>query len=64
MPDSEDKTGADEETIPQTSLHGYKEGRKEDIKGDTDALQSNEPHKQQQDVLEGEDELDLPHEKA
>jgi hypothetical protein len=39
-------------------------GRKDDVSGDSDALESNDPAKQQQDVLEGEDELRLPHEKT
>ena len=64
MPDPDDKTQADEESLPSTPLHAYKEGRKEDVSGDADALESNEPHKQQADVLEGEDEFGLPHEKA
>jgi hypothetical protein len=63
MPDREGKTKADEEDTPDTSLHAYKEGREEDIKGDAQALQSNDPNKQQQDKLEGEDELSLPHDK-
>jgi hypothetical protein len=63
MPDSEGKTKADEDKTEGTSLHAYKEGRKEDISGDADKLQSNDPKDQQQDVLEGEDELSLPHEK-
>ncbi len=64
MPDPEGNTTADEETLPQTPLHAYKEGRKDDVSGDADALESNDPGDQQQDRLEGEDELDLPHEKA
>ncbi len=64
MPDPEDKTKADEESLPSTPLHAYKEGRKEDISGDADALESNDPDKQQAETLEGEDELQLPHEKA
>ncbi len=64
MPDKDGNTKADEETIPDTPLHAYKEGRKDDVSGDADALESNEPHKQQQHALEGDDELELPHEKA
>jgi hypothetical protein len=64
MPDKDGATKADEETTPTTSLHAYKEGRKGDVSGDADALESNDPKQQQQDKLEGEDELTLPHEKA
>jgi hypothetical protein len=63
MPDREDNTTASEDAIPDTSLHAYKEGRKDDVSGDADALESNDPQDQQQDTLEGDDELDLPHEK-
>lgn len=36
MPDPNDETKADEETLPRTSLHAYKEGgdRERDVKGD------------------------------
>ena len=63
MPDREGNTKASEDAIPDTSLHAYKEGRKEDVSGNADALESNDPKDQQQDTLEGDDELDLPHEK-
>ena len=63
MPDKDGNTNASEETTPNTSLHAYKDGRKEDVSGDSDALESNDPAKQQQDVLEGEEELSLAHEK-
>jgi hypothetical protein len=63
MPDKDGNTQADDETTPDTSLHAYKEGRKEDVSGDADKLESNAPADQQQDVLEGDDELALPHEK-
>ncbi len=62
MPDPDGNTKADDAT-PDTSLHAYKEGRKEDVKGDADKLESNDPQDQQQRALEGEDELDLPSEK-
>ena len=63
MPDSEGNTKADEDPTTGTSLHAYKEGREEDVKGDTEALNSNDPKRQQQQNLEGEDELSLSHEK-
>ena len=36
MPDRDDNSKADEKTIPDSSLHAYKEGRKEDVMGDAD----------------------------
>jgi hypothetical protein len=60
MPDREGNTTASEDAVPDTPLHAYKEGRKEDVSGDADALESNDPKDQQQDTLEGDDEPDLP----
>ncbi len=56
MPDRDDQNTADIEELPDTSLHAYKEGRKDDVSGDADKLESTDPQDQQQDVLEGEDE--------
>jgi hypothetical protein len=64
MPDKDGNAKAGEETTPDTSLHAYKEGRKDDVSGDADALESNDPAKQQQDVLEGDDETRVAPEKA
>lgn len=63
MPDQDGKTQADDATTPDTSLHAYKEGRKDDVSGDGDKLESNQPEDQQQGALEGDNELSLPHEK-
>jgi hypothetical protein len=63
MPDLDGKTKADADAIPDTSLHGYKESRKDDIKGDADKLESSDPKDQQVSALEGDDELELPAEK-
>ncbi len=63
MPDQDGKTKADEEALPDTSLHAYKEGRKEDVSGDADKLESNDPSDHQQSAVEGEGELPLPHPK-
>lgn len=62
MPDENDQTQAEavegsDDTATDTSLHAYKDGREEDIKGDTDKLLSNDPEDQQRgDVADpGED---------
>jgi len=34
MPDEHGKKTADEEELPKTSLHAYKDGREEDVEGD------------------------------
>ena len=63
MPDPKGNTKADEEALPDTSLHAYKEGRRDDVKGDADKLESNDPKNHQGSELEGDDELDISAEK-
>ncbi|MEA2161313.1 MAG: hypothetical protein QOD66_3693 [Solirubrobacteraceae bacterium] len=60
MPDPDGHTAADEETVPQTSLHAYKEGREEDVKGDVEKLKSGDNKDMQQQELEADDEPDTP----
>ena len=55
---------SDDDTAVETSLHAYKDGREEDIKGDVEALKSNDPKQLKQDQIEGDDELKLAHDKA
>jgi len=64
MSDEHGNTKADDDTAVETSLHAYKDGREEDIKGDVEAFKSNDPKRLQQDKIEGDDELKLAHEKA
>jgi hypothetical protein len=59
MLDDERETEADEETLPDTSLHAYAEGRTEDIAGDGEKLQSNDPQDMQQSELDDEESEDL-----
>jgi hypothetical protein len=56
MPDREGDVKAEEEAVPKTSLHAYKEGRDEDIKGGSDKLSPDDPKDLRQSELEGEDE--------
>ncbi|HWE14174.1 MAG TPA: hypothetical protein VG365_11705 [Solirubrobacteraceae bacterium] len=66
MPDPEGNTLADAETVPQTSQHAYKEGRKDDVAGDADKLESNDPKQMQAKELDDaeSDQLGPPlHEK-
>lgn len=60
MPDSKGNTGADEETLPDTPLHAYKEGREEDMKGDADKLASDDPKDLRASEIEDEDEAGPP----
>ena len=41
MPDEDDNTKSTQ--VPSTPLHAYKEGRKDEVSGDADALESNDP---------------------
>jgi hypothetical protein len=60
MPDPEGNQRADDQDVPESSLHAYKDGRKDEISGDADALESNDPGDQQASTLEGEDEPGPP----
>ncbi len=64
MPDEPGNTKPDADPAVETSLHAYNDGREQDIKGDVEALKSNDPKQLKQDNIEGEDELMLAHEKA
>ncbi|MFZ0044122.1 MAG: hypothetical protein WAK93_22625 [Solirubrobacteraceae bacterium] len=56
MPDEQGNNKADAEALPQTSLHAHSDDRKEDIKGDADKLESDDPKDLQASELEAEDE--------
>jgi hypothetical protein len=57
MPDRKGNTGADEETLPDASLHAYKDSRKDDIQGDSHKLASDDPNDLRASELEADDEL-------
>lgn len=58
--DDEDKR-ADEETLPDTPLHAYGEGREDDIEGDVDKLSSSDPEtSQREEVSDGDESSDFP----
>ena len=57
----DDEKRADEETLPDTSLHAYGEGREEDVEGDQDKLQSSDPEtSQREEISEGDDAPQMP----
>lgn len=56
MPDPDGNTAADQQTVPNTSLHAYKEGREEDVKGDVEKLKSGDNKDMQRSELEADDE--------
>lgn len=55
MPDPDGNTSADE-AVPNTSLHAYKDGREEDVKGDVEKLKHGDNKDLQVPELEGDDE--------
>ena len=59
--DEDEDKGASEETLPDTPLHAYKEGREEDIEGDADKLESSDPEtSQREEISEGDDAPQMP----
>jgi hypothetical protein len=56
MATHDEEKSADEETLPDSPLHAYKEGREEDIEGDVEDLKSGDPERSQRtDVSEGDE---------
>jgi hypothetical protein len=59
--DDEREDHADEETLPDTPLHGYKEGREDDVEGDVEKLKQGDPKEsQRQEISEGSEESSFP----
>ena len=53
MFDEDEDKSANEETVPDTPLHAYKDGREEDIEGDEDKLESSDPESSQREEIAG-----------
>jgi hypothetical protein len=51
----EERSEVDEDTLPDTSLHAYKEGREDDVEGDVEKLKSGDPKQSQRTEIEGEE---------
>jgi len=61
MPFEDEEKRADEETLPDTPLHAYREGREEDIEGDVDKLSSSDPEtSQRKEVSDDDESSDFP----
>jgi hypothetical protein len=57
----EEEKRADEETLPDTPLHAYGDGREEDVEGDVEDLESSDPEtSQRQEISEGEESSNFP----
>jgi hypothetical protein len=52
----EEEKSADEETLPDTPLHAYGEGREEDVEGDVEKLKSGDPESSQREEISDDDE--------
>ncbi|HWH43423.1 MAG TPA: hypothetical protein VNT32_01700 [Thermoleophilaceae bacterium] len=56
MSGEDEQDHASEETLPDTSLHAYREGREEDVEGDAEKLKEGNPDEaQREEIAEGED---------
>jgi hypothetical protein len=52
---------ADEETLPDTPLHAYKEGREDDVEGDVEKLKEGDPEEsQREEISEDSEESNFP----
>ena len=61
LPEGEREDHADEETLPDTPLHAYKEGREDDVEGDVDKLKAGDPKEsQREEISDDSEESDLP----
>ena len=61
MPEENEPGTASEETLPDTPLHAYKEGREDDVEGDVEKLKSGDPEEsRREEISEGEEESDFP----
>ena len=61
LPDDERADHADEETLPDTPLHAYKEGREDDVEGDVDKLKAGDPKEsQREEISDDSEESDFP----
>jgi hypothetical protein len=57
----EEEKSADEETLPDTPLHAYGEGREEDVEGDVEKLKAGDPESSQREELsEGDESTGIP----
>lgn len=56
---------ADEETLPDTPLHAYREDREEDVEGDVEKLKEGDPDEsQRREIAEGSESGFHGHDKA
>jgi hypothetical protein len=62
MPAGDEERRADEETLPDTPLHAYGEGREEDVEGDVEKLESGDPQESQREEIaeDSDSESDFP----
>jgi hypothetical protein len=60
MATQEEEKSADEETLPDTPLHAYGEGREGDVEGDVEKLKSGDPEESQRAEVSEGDESGFP----
>jgi hypothetical protein len=61
MAGDERQVRADEETLPDTPLHAYNEGREDDLEGDVEKLKTGDPKESQRsEISEGSEDSNFP----
>jgi hypothetical protein len=58
--DEDEEKAASEETLPDTPLHAYREGREEHVEGDVEKLESGDPEESQRAEVSEGDESGFP----
>ncbi|MBA2629789.1 MAG: hypothetical protein H0U84_02040 [Thermoleophilaceae bacterium] len=56
MTDEKKQDEVEEGTLPETSLHAYKEGREDEVDGDVEKLKSSDPEDAQRKEMSGDPE--------
>jgi hypothetical protein len=57
----EEEKRADEETLPDTPLHAYRDDREEDVEGDVEKLKTGDPETSQRaDISDGDESTGIP----
>ena len=54
MPGDDERDQINEDSLPDSSLHAYKEGREDDVEGDVEKLKSGDPKQSQRREIEDE----------
>jgi hypothetical protein len=56
MTNDEKRDQVDEDSLPETSLHAYKDGREDEVEGDVEKLKSSDPEDARRREMSGDSE--------